>query len=125
MAVIGANTRRPVETVGDVHSLMNCNRTALLRVSFPVAYGRLKLSEIISEFLDAYPKVKGDLVHLLPEWTSVPGAGIYVAHSSSKHLAPKVRVFSDFLVQKLKNVPWSFRPLHWPSAELHEQRGVR
>jgi len=24
----------------------------------------------------------------------------------SKHLAPKVRVFSDFLIQKLKNVPW-------------------
>ncbi len=49
---------------------------------------------------------KGDLVQLLPEWTSVPEAGVYVAYSSSKHLAPKVRVFSDFLVQKLKNVPW-------------------
>jgi DNA-binding transcriptional LysR family regulator len=49
---------------------------------------------------------KGDLVPLLPEWTSVPEASVYVAYSSSKHLAPKVRVFSDFLVQKLKNVPW-------------------
>ncbi len=49
---------------------------------------------------------KGDLVLLLPDWTSVPEAGVYVAYSSSKHLAPKVRVFSDFLVQKLKNVPW-------------------
>jgi DNA-binding transcriptional LysR family regulator len=49
---------------------------------------------------------KGDLVRLLPEWTSVPEAGVYVAYSSSKHLAPKVRVFSDFLVLKLKNVPW-------------------
>jgi DNA-binding transcriptional LysR family regulator len=27
-------------------------------VSFPVAFGRLKLSEIIREFLDAYPKLK-------------------------------------------------------------------
>jgi DNA-binding transcriptional LysR family regulator len=214
---------------------LNSEPNGLLRVSFPVAFGRLKLSEIISEFLDAYPKVKveanytdrfvdlieesydavvrigslpdstliarkisdnrrlvvasaaylerhgiphepadleshqclsyshysasggvwrfklddrieevkvsgefrsdnseaiyetalrgrgiglvasylcydsienGDLVHLLPEWTSVPEAGVYVAYSSSKHLAPKVRVFSDFLVQKLKNVPW-------------------
>jgi DNA-binding transcriptional LysR family regulator len=48
----------------------------------------------------------GDLVHLLPEWTRVPEAGFYVAYSSSKRLAPKVRVFSDFLVQKLNNVPW-------------------
>lgn len=49
---------------------------------------------------------KGDLVLVLPEWTSVPEAGVYVAYSSSKHLAPKVRVFSDFLVQRLKSVPW-------------------
>jgi hypothetical protein len=41
--------------------------------------------------------------------TTIPAfrkAGVDVAYSSSKHLAPKVRVFSDFLVQKLKNVPW-------------------
>lgn len=49
---------------------------------------------------------RGDLVPLLPDWTSVPEAGVYVAYGSSRHLAPKVRVFSDFLVQKLKNVPW-------------------
>jgi DNA-binding transcriptional LysR family regulator len=214
---------------------LNSEPTGLLRVSFPVAFGRLQLSEIISEFLDAYPKVKveanytdrfvdlieesydavvrigslpdstlvarkiasnrrlvvaapsylarfgtprepidlashhclsfshysaaggiwrfkrdarvdevkvsgefksdsseaiyetalrgrgiglvasylcydsiekGDLVLLLPDWTRVPEAGVYVAYSSSKYLAPKVRVFSDFLVQRLKSVPW-------------------
>jgi DNA-binding transcriptional LysR family regulator len=49
---------------------------------------------------------KGDLVLLLPDWTSVPEAGVYVAYSSSRHLAPKVRVFSDFLVQRLRSVAW-------------------
>src|ERR1700688_1419749 len=39
-------------------SSLNSEPNGLLRVSFPVAFGRLKLSEIISEFLDAYPKVK-------------------------------------------------------------------
>jgi DNA-binding transcriptional LysR family regulator len=214
---------------------LNAEPTGLLRVSFPVAFGRLKLSEIISEFLDAYPKVsveanytdrfvdlieesydavvrigslpdstlvarkisanrrlvvaspaylerhgtplepadlashhclrfshysasgsvwrfrsgnrteevkvsgefrsdnseviyetasrgrgfglvasylchesveKGDLVTLLPDWTSIPEAGVYIAYASGKHMAPKVRVFSDFLVQRLKHVPW-------------------
>ena len=37
---------------------LNSEPNGLLRVSFPVAFGRLKLSEIISEFLDAYPKVR-------------------------------------------------------------------
>lgn len=32
---------------------------------------------------------KGDLVPLLPDWTSVPEAGVYIAYSSSRHLAPK------------------------------------
>src|ERR1700730_2242384 len=37
---------------------LNSEPGGLLRVSFPVAFGRLQLSEIIGEFLDAYPKVK-------------------------------------------------------------------
>jgi DNA-binding transcriptional LysR family regulator len=37
---------------------LNSEPSGLLRVSFQVAFGRLKLSEIISEFLDAYPKVR-------------------------------------------------------------------
>ena len=61
---------------------------------------------LVARYLCAESIAKGDLVQLLPEWISTPEAGVYVAFSSSKHLAPKVRVFSDFLIQKLKNVPW-------------------
>ena len=61
---------------------------------------------LVASYLCSDSIANGDLVRLLPEWTSTPEAGVYIAFSSSKHLAPKVRVFSDFLIQKLKNVPW-------------------
>jgi DNA-binding transcriptional LysR family regulator len=61
---------------------------------------------LVASYLCNHSIERGDLVLLLPEWTSVPEAGVYVAYSSSRHLAPKIRVFSDFLMRKLKNVPW-------------------
>ena len=54
----------------------------------------------VGHVIDHYPiptMQPGDVfIHNDP---SVPEAGVCVAYSSSKHLAPNVRVLSDFLVQ--------------------------
>ena len=45
---------------------------------------------------------RGDLVPVLPEWTVWPETNFYVCYASNKHLLPKTRALSDFLVQRLR-----------------------
>ncbi len=47
---------------------------------------------------------RGELIELLPDWTVWPESNIYVCYASNKHLQPKARVFSDFLVQRLRSL---------------------
>lgn len=48
---------------------------------------------------------RGDLVELLPDYHSVE-LGIYVVYPTRKHLASKVRVFINFLVERFEDVDW-------------------
>lgn len=48
----------------------------------------------------------GSLVQLMSDWTVSPESSVYIAYASNKHLVPKTRVFSDFLVEKLHDVQW-------------------
>ena len=50
----------------------------------------------------ARPSVeRGELVRLLPEWYG-PGAPIHLVYPTAKHLPAKVKVFRDFLLEKLR-----------------------
>ncbi|ADO42923.1 LysR family transcriptional regulator [Ketogulonicigenium vulgare] len=58
---------------------------------------------IIANYICGEAVERGDLVPLLPEWTVWPETSFYVCYASNKHLLPKTRAFSDFLVQRLRN----------------------
>lgn len=50
---------------------------------------------------------QGSLIPLLTEF-NLPGTEpIYMVYSNRKHLSPRIRVFRDFLEQKLKENPWA------------------
>jgi len=49
---------------------------------------------------------RGDLVDLLPGWTSAPATGIYVAYAATTYLPPKVRAFIDYLTLCFRNPSW-------------------
>jgi N-methylhydantoinase B len=54
MAVIRANTRQPVETVGDVYSLINCNDVGCARlVEMMTEFGLDELDELADHIIDA------------------------------------------------------------------------
>jgi DNA-binding transcriptional LysR family regulator len=52
------------------------------------------------QFLVADDLVRGTLVELLPGWRA-PELGIHAVYPSRRHLAPKVRLLVDFLVEAL------------------------
>lgn len=47
----------------------------------------------------------GELVHLLPEWSTTQD-WIHALYPSRQHLSATVRTFLDFIVDKLKDPPW-------------------
>lgn len=51
----------------------------------------------------------GDLVELLPGWRSVE-FGVYAVYASRRHVAPKVRVLIDYLVEAFREPPWEAPP---------------
>lgn len=61
---------------------------------------------IVARYICGSNLADGSLVQLLPEWTVSPESSLYIAYASNKHLMPKTRVFSDFLVDKLRDVQW-------------------
>lgn len=47
----------------------------------------------------------GRLTRVLPEWET-PGYSLFVMYPPSRHLAPKVRAFVDFLSEAFRTPPW-------------------
>ncbi len=49
---------------------------------------------------------RGALVPILAEWHHVEPVPLYATYPSGRHLAPKVRVMMDFLVEQFGHTPW-------------------
>lgn len=58
---------------------------------------------IIANYICSDAIARGTLVPLLPDWTIWPETSFYVCYASNKHLLPKTRALSDFLVQRLRH----------------------
>lgn len=58
---------------------------------------------IVARYLCVEAVEQGRLVPLLPDWTVCPESNVYICYPSNRHMLPKTRVFSDFLVQRLRN----------------------
>jgi N-methylhydantoinase B len=70
MAVIRANTRQPVETVGDVYSLMNCNDVGCLRLlEMMDEFGIDELDELADHIIDASGAAVRAQIAKLPKGT--------------------------------------------------------
>ncbi|MFV0298647.1 MAG: hydantoinase B/oxoprolinase family protein [Hyphomicrobiaceae bacterium] len=73
MAIIRANTRQPVETVGDVYSLINCNTVGCERLFEMMAeFGLRVLSVIADHIVDTSRAAVLEKIRALPQgtWTS-------------------------------------------------------
>jgi N-methylhydantoinase B len=70
MAVIRANTRQPVETVGDVYSLMNCNDVGCLRLlEMMDEFALEELDELADHIIDASREAVQAQIAKLPKGT--------------------------------------------------------
>jgi N-methylhydantoinase B len=70
MAVIRANTRQPVETVGDVYSLMNCNDVGCARLlDMMDEFGLEELDELADHIIDASREAVKAEIAKLPKGT--------------------------------------------------------
>jgi N-methylhydantoinase B len=70
MAVIEANTRLPVETVGDVYSLMNCNDVGCARLlEMMEEFGLEELDEIADHIIDTSRSAVQAAIDKLPKGT--------------------------------------------------------
>ncbi|SDI20085.1 hydantoinase B/oxoprolinase family protein [Bradyrhizobium lablabi] len=70
MAVIRANTRQPVETVGDVYSLINCNDVGCARLSEMMEeFGLEELDELADHIIDASREAVRAEIAKLPKGT--------------------------------------------------------
>lgn len=58
---------------------------------------------IIAEYICADAIERGRLVPILEDWVIWPETSFYICYASNKHLLPKTRALSDFLVQRLRN----------------------
>lgn len=57
---------------------------------------------IVASYLCIDAVERGELVVLLPEWSLLPESNVYICYPSNRHLLPKTRAFSDFIVQRLR-----------------------
>ena len=70
MAVIRANTRQPVETVGDVYSLMNCNDVGCTRLlEMMTEFGLERLDELADYVIDTSREAVRAEIAKLPQGT--------------------------------------------------------
>ncbi|WP_176084807.1 LysR family transcriptional regulator [Martelella sp. HB161492] len=53
---------------------------------------------LVAEYMCHNEIASGEIEVLLPEWAVQPEAKIYISHIGSRHISPKVRAFSDFVV---------------------------
>ncbi len=49
----------------------------------------------------------GQLIHMMPEYTSSPESNIYVLFPENRHLSVRVKLFVDMLTEASKALPWS------------------
>jgi DNA-binding transcriptional LysR family regulator len=106
---------------GDIWKFERSGRVRSVAVS-----GRLKASNaealhdaalgglgiaILGTFICSESVRVGRLVPLLADWTCAPKTNIYAAYASSQYLAPKTRVFIDFLADRFHGTPWWDRDL--------------
>jgi len=49
---------------------------------------------------------RGALVPILADWHHVEPVPVYVTYPSGRHVAPKVRVMIDFLLERFGHAPW-------------------
>jgi DNA-binding transcriptional LysR family regulator len=49
---------------------------------------------------------RGALIPILTDWHHVEPVPLFVTYPSGRHLAPKVRVMVDFLVEEFGRAPW-------------------
>jgi DNA-binding transcriptional LysR family regulator len=49
----------------------------------------------------------GRLVQVLEEYPSDLREPVYLIYANRKHLSPRIKVFRDFLEQRLREAPWS------------------
>ncbi|MFJ4143733.1 LysR family transcriptional regulator [Pseudomonas sp. NPDC089734] len=82
-------------------SIVRCNNGDTCR-SIALAGGGISLQP---SFMVAGDLRSGALVEILPEYQSVE-LGIYAVYPSRKHLAPKVRVFINFLAERFARPEW-------------------
>ena len=70
MAVVRANTRQPVETVGDVYSLMNCNAVGVERLCEMMTEFELsELDELADHIIDTSREAVLEKIRVLPRGT--------------------------------------------------------
>ena len=93
----GPNGRESVRT----RSIIRCNNGDTCR-SITLAGGGVSLQP---SFMVAEDIRNGELVEVLSEYKSVE-LGIYAVYPSRKHLAPKVRVLINFLVERFADPRW-------------------
>jgi DNA-binding transcriptional LysR family regulator len=60
---------------------------------------------LLSDDIAAKHILAGRLQPLLADWEIEPGVKLYAVYLPTRHLAPKVRVFIDFLVERLGTAP--------------------
>ncbi|MGY1917456.1 LysR family transcriptional regulator [Pseudomonas tolaasii] len=82
-------------------STVRCNNGDTCR-SIALAGGGISLQP---SFMVAGDLRKGDLIEVLPEYQSVE-LGVYVVYPTRKHLATKVRVLINFLVERFAHPQW-------------------
>jgi DNA-binding transcriptional LysR family regulator len=82
-------------------SILRCNNGDTCR-SIALAGGGVSLQP---SFMVAEDLRRGALVEILPEYQSVE-LGIYAVYPTRKHLAPKVRMLINFLVERFAEPDW-------------------
>lgn len=82
-------------------SILRCNNGDTCR-SIALAGGGVSLQP---SFMVAEDLRRGALVEILPEYHSVE-LGIYAVYPTRKHLAPKVRMLINFLVERFAEPDW-------------------
>lgn len=101
----------------------------LLRLHSGSAFGMHQLTPAIPRFLEKHRDIeleitindvpptpaddnfdltirRGALIPILSDWHHVEPVPLFVTYPSGRHLAPKVRVMVDFLVEEFGRAPW-------------------
>lgn len=62
---------------------------------------------LLPEFFAREAISRGELVHLLPGWVNQGAGGVWAIYPEQRHLALKVRLFVDLLVERFDGEAWT------------------